>query len=56
MNLPTIIVCIVLAAIVGLIIYKMVKDKKQGKSSCGGSCGSCPMGGCCHGSQVKNKR
>ena len=32
----TILVAVILAAIVAAIIYKLVKDKKQGKSSCGG--------------------
>ncbi len=33
----------VLVIIVGLIVAKMVKDKKSGKSSCscGGDCGHC---------------
>ena len=33
----TILVAVILIAIVAAIIYKLVKDKKQGKSSCGGS-------------------
>ncbi len=49
----TIIICVILAAIVFFIIRSMVKDKKQGKSSCGGNCGACPMGGCCHSVQPK---
>ncbi len=49
----TIIICVILAAIVFFIIRSMVKDKKQGKSSCGGNCGACPMGGCCHSLQPK---
>lgn len=48
-NLATIIICLVLAGIVGLILYKAVKDKKQGKSACGCNCSCCPMGGACHG-------
>lgn len=43
----TIIISLILAAIVFFIVRKMVKDKKQGKSSCGCNCSSCPMGGCC---------
>ena len=33
----------VLVITVGLILYKMIKDKKSGKSSCscGGDCGRC---------------
>ncbi len=34
-NIATIIICLVLAVIVALIIYNLVKDKKKGKSSCG---------------------
>lgn len=42
----TIVVLAALVAVVGLIIHKMVKDKKAGKSSCGGDCAHC--GGRCH--------
>ncbi|MBR3296178.1 MAG: FeoB-associated Cys-rich membrane protein [Clostridia bacterium] len=48
MNLPTLLVSLVLAGIVGLIIYKMVKDKKQGKTSCSHGCQNCAMHGQCH--------
>lgn len=37
----TVIVGSVLAVIVGLLIWKMIKDKKAGKSSCGGDCAHC---------------
>ena len=37
----TVIVGGVLAVIVGLLIWKMIKDKKAGKSSCGGYCAHC---------------
>ena len=37
----TVIVGGVLAVIVGLLIWKMIKDKKTGKSSCGGDCAHC---------------
>ncbi len=47
-NIGTIIVLLVLAIIVGVIIYKMYRDKKQGKSSCGCNCASCPMSNECH--------
>lgn len=48
LNLSTIIVCIVLMAAVAAIIKKMVKDKRQGKSSCGCQCQGCSMYGSCH--------
>ena len=46
----TSIVVTILAIIVGLIIFGMVRDKKAGKSSCSCGCGcsSCPMSGKCH--------
>ena len=34
-NIATIIICLVLAVIVALIIYNLVKDKKKGKSAKG---------------------
>ena len=37
----TVIICCVLALIVGLVIYKLVSDKRKGKSSCGGDCAHC---------------
>ncbi len=43
----TVIVALALVAIVGLIVWSMVKDKKKGKSSCGGTCAHCGAG-CCH--------
>jgi len=58
MNPGTLAVLTVLVIIVGLIIYKMIKDKKSGKSSCscGGSCSGCGMAGSCHNSaKLKDK-
>jgi len=44
--LGTILVAIILIAVVGLIIFSMIRDRKAGKSViCGGSCKTC--GGCC---------
>lgn len=44
----TVIVAAVLAAVVGLIIHGMEKDKKAGKSVvCGGDCSKC-KGHCSH--------
>lgn len=47
-NLSTIIVCMVLIAAVSGVIIKMVRDKKEGKSSCGCGCQGCAMYGSCH--------
>lgn len=55
-NAGNIIIIAILAIIVFLIIRRMVKAKKQGKSSCGCGCGcgSCPMSDKCHG-ETENK-
>ncbi|MEE0859143.1 MAG: FeoB-associated Cys-rich membrane protein [Acutalibacteraceae bacterium] len=47
-NIGTIILCLVLVVIVALIISNMIKNKKQGKTSCGCGCQNCPMSGSCH--------
>lgn len=47
-------VLLVLCAVVGAVIYSMVRDKKKGKSSCGGNCGCCPMGAKCHSASGKS--
>ncbi len=44
--LSTLIVSLLLIGLIVLIIYRMRKDKKQGKSCCGGNCRHCQMG--CH--------
>ena len=48
-NIATVIISIILICLVTLIIKKLIKDKKSGRSPCGGDCGHCPMGGSCHG-------
>jgi hypothetical protein len=45
MNLSTVAVLAVVVLIVALIIRSIVKDKKNGKSLCGGNCQHC--GGAC---------
>ena len=47
-NAGTIAVSLALAALVAWIVVRLVRDRKQGKSSCGCNCGCCPMSGTCH--------
>ena len=47
-NAGTIAVTLLLAGVITAIIFKLRKERKQGKSSCGGTCGCCPMAGSCH--------
>ncbi|MGN1114868.1 MAG: FeoB-associated Cys-rich membrane protein [Oscillospiraceae bacterium] len=44
----TIIVLVLVLAIVGGIVFKLLKDKKSGKCSCGHNCGCCPNSSVCH--------
>ena len=46
-NLGTILISIVLIVLVAVIIRTMIRDKKMGKSTCGGSCASCKMCAAC---------
>ena len=52
-NIGTILISAVLLLVVVLIIRKLVKDKKKGKSSCGCNCAHCAMSGSCHGAAEK---
>ena len=45
-NWINIVLVAVLVLIVGLLLRGMIRDKKAGKSSCGGNCASC---GACSG-------
>ena len=47
-NAGTIAVSLLLIGLITLIIIRLRRDKKQGKSSCGGNCGCCPMADSCH--------
>ena len=46
-NLINIVLIAVLALIVTLLIRGMIRDRRAGKSSCGGSCASCGACGSC---------
>ena len=47
-NIGTVVVALCLAAVVFLIVFKLIKDKKRGKTSCGCGCEHCAMAGKCH--------
>ena len=51
-NLATLLICALLIVIVFLIIRYLLRQKKAGKSSCGG-CAHCAMHGECHGTHAK---
>lgn len=47
-NLATIIVVLIIAVLVFFALFKLIKDKKRGKTSCGGNCAGCAMRNSCH--------
>ena len=47
----TLLVLTILMAAVAAILFNLVKNKRAGKSICGGNCGGCPMSGSCHSSK-----
>ena len=47
-NFGTILAALVLIAVVAWITIKLIKDKKNGKSSCVCNCAHCAMVGQCH--------
>ena len=47
-NLPTILICLGLAAAVAAIIISLVRNRKKGRSACGCGCQGCAMSGSCH--------
>ncbi len=56
-NLGTIAVLAVLVAVTALVIFKIRKDKKAGKSpTCGCGCGGCAMSGICHSEKQEEKK
>ncbi len=48
-NLSTLLVSGLILFIVSLIIRKMIKDKKSGKSGCGCGCQGCALADKCRG-------
>lgn len=55
-NLATIVISLILLAAVVLIVVRMMKNRKQGKSSCGCGCSNCPMSASCHGRDDKGQK
>ena len=50
-NIGTIVLTLALVGAVVLIVWKLRKDKKQGKHTCGGNCAHCAMCETCRGKQ-----
>ena len=50
-NAGTIAVAAVLALIISVIVFRMVKNRKKGKCSCSSGCSGCPFSGKCGGNE-----
>ena len=46
-NIGTIAVCLALCGVVFAVVFRMLKNKKKGKSSCSCGCSGCPFSGKC---------
>ncbi len=55
-NGATVGVTAALVIVVGLIVFKMVKDKKNGKTGCGCGCSGCALADKCRGNSPKNEK
>lgn len=53
--IPTIIGASVLALLLGAVIFKMIKDKKNGKGGCSCGCGGCANREFCHPEKPKTE-
>ncbi|NCB63616.1 MAG: FeoB-associated Cys-rich membrane protein [Clostridia bacterium] len=47
-NLATILISLALVAVVTAIVVDLIRKKREGKSSCGCGCSSCPSSSICH--------
>ncbi len=60
-NYVNILLVLAIVAMVFFLIRSLIRDKKAGRSSCGGNCASCgacsacAMGGACHGATGSRK-
>lgn len=54
-NWANILIIALVTALVVLAIISMVRDKREGKSSCGCNCANCALAGKCHSVQKKEK-
>lgn len=48
-NLGTICICAIVLLLIGVALFSLLKDRRNGKSSCG--CSACSMRGVCHGAK-----
>jgi hypothetical protein len=47
-NLATIIAAVIVFALVGAAVWKLIHDKRRHKPLCGCGCDGCPLSNTCH--------
>ena len=47
-NLSTILVGLVLFCLLGLVVFRMIRQRQRGETSCGCGCANCAMKDACH--------
>lgn len=55
-NIATVIIGIAVISGIVLLIVKLIKDKKNGKTSCSCGCANCAMKDICHSTDAKKSR
>lgn len=51
----SILVGLLVLSAAALAAAKLYRDRRKGKSSCGGGCAHCPSAGACHGNTIRIK-
>ncbi|MCR5322190.1 MAG: FeoB-associated Cys-rich membrane protein [Lachnospiraceae bacterium] len=46
-NIANIVIVIILLTVIGLAVWSIIRNRKKGRSCCGGSCGGCMYSGSC---------
>ena len=54
-NIANVLIVLILIVAVGLAVRAILRNKKNGKSSCGCDCGCCPMSESCHDPNKKGE-
>ncbi len=54
-NAATVIISVILIAVVALVLAYLIKNKRQGKTTCGCGCKGCPNESLCHKSNDRAK-
>lgn len=54
-NGGSIVIGVLLLSVIACVVWQLMRNRKQGKTSCGCDCSSCPSCGLCHDSNKSSK-